>query len=217
MGNEGTIRVMNRQDLYFEPEPTIRGGQRAEPRPRGHQGTRRHPYQRTAGVQGKRRRHQPLPELHPERARQGAADRAAAGRPAGRHQRPHGHALVQEPEEDRLGRSRAKGPLRLMRAASSMAAVATAGQRARLARWIIGRGVDLTLVIGSAAGRLRLPVALHRAARPDLAAVVVLERGLRRHAHLRHRLPHVLRSRSARARSASCSTAACCSSFRWVR
>jgi hypothetical protein len=47
--------------------------------------------------------------------------------------------------------------------------------------------------------RLRLPAALHRAARQDLAALVVLERGLRRHPHFRHRQPHLLRS-EARAR-----------------
>ena len=55
-------------------------------------------------------------------------------------------------------------------------------------RWIIGRGVDLSLVIGSAgAGYLYLLLytAVPRAHR---AAVVVLVGGLRRHAHLRHRL-----------------------------
>ena len=101
-GNEGTIEVMNRQDLYFSRKPTSA----APARRTGSAGAPGHPPERQGGFQRKRRRHQPFPQLHPVGAGQGKGDRAAAGGPAGRHFRPHGHAVVQEPEEDRLGRRR---------------------------------------------------------------------------------------------------------------
>ena len=81
-----------------------------------------------------------------------------------------------------------------------MAAVATAPAGDALPRWIISRGVDLTLVIGSAAAGyvyLLLFTALHvKISLP----VVVLERRLRRHPHLRHAPAALTSIREARAR-----------------
>ena len=216
MGNEGTIRVMNRQDLYFEPETyNSRRAERAQPGAGGDQGARRHPYQRTAGVQGKRRRHQPLPQLHPERTGQGAADRAAAGGAAGRHQRPHGHALATRTRRRPSGTRRRKRSASSSRRCVTMAAVATA-PAGTSPRWIVNRGVDLSLIIGSAlagystwcstprctsrsrcSGGSGAWASTARTSSPPPAARTSIPR----------RAPA----------TASCSSAACWSSFRWGR
>ena len=60
-GNEGTIEVMNRQDLYFTPE-LLQGAASAAVKARA-----AHPPQRPEGFQRSRRRDQPLPQLHRRR------------------------------------------------------------------------------------------------------------------------------------------------------
>ncbi len=60
-------------------------------------------------------------------------------------------------------------------------------------RWIIGRGVDLSLVIGSSAAGyayLLLYAAMHV---PITLSLVVLVGWARRHSHLRHCLANLLR------------------------
>ena len=87
-GNEGTIEVMNRQDLYFTPE-VFKGKASG-------QGSRAQadPPERQERFQRSRRRHQPFPQLHPIGAGQRKADRPARGWAAGGHFRPHGDAVV---------------------------------------------------------------------------------------------------------------------------
>ena len=108
-GNEGTIEVLDRQNLYFTPE-TFKGRAPANIKARQPIHLNGHKDFKEVGW-----RHQPLPQFHSGGTRQGAGDRAAAGGAAGGHLRPHGHAIVQEPEADRLGRSHQQVPLRVAR------------------------------------------------------------------------------------------------------
>ena len=109
-GNEGTIEVMNRRTCISRRETASRARRPASVKAR-----------QPIHLNGQndfneaRWRHQPLPQFHPGGAGQREGDRAAAGGPAGGHFRPHGHAFVQEPEEDCLGRSRQYVPLRVAR------------------------------------------------------------------------------------------------------
>ena len=167
-GNEGTIRVMNRQDLYFEPETyNSRRAERAEPRARGHQGARRHPHQRTAGVQGRGRRHQPLPELH--RAILGK-EQPIAPPPVGQQAAISGHMATLSTRTRRRSSGTTAAQEDQLRLSAAASPWPPSPQRppcpagASTSRWIVGRGVDLTLVIGSAAAGylyLLLFAALH--------------------------------------------------------
>ena len=101
MGNEGTIEVLNRQvpELLSRDVPRQGAGERSRRARKLHIEL---PGQRQPG------RGSAHPQLHRSGAGQGAGDRQSGHRPAGRHLRPHGDAVLPEQQESDLGRQGAE-------------------------------------------------------------------------------------------------------------
>ena len=163
-GNEGTIRVMNRQDLYFEPETY--NSRRANAPNRAPEAIKARAAIHINGPQEYKESDGAINHFRNFIQSVLGKEQPIAPPPVGQQAAISGHMAtlsLQEPEESRLGRSREKSPLRLDRGAHLMAAVATA-PAGTSPRWIVSRSVDLSLVIGSVlAGYLYLGLytALH--------------------------------------------------------